>query len=119
MTKEEYVLHLNKLIECFGQQQFPKPRIALIFDEVKDMNVEWWAGFCRRMILEYNPWINIAEAIRSERNHENDVQRAKRHIQENEDNLSKVTPEGFMQAMAKLGAKSPTEAFLKQVKKTS
>ncbi|WP_413581067.1 hypothetical protein [Bdellovibrio sp. HCB288] len=117
MTKEEYVLHLNKLIECFGQQQFPKPRIALIYDEVQDMSVAWWAAFCKRMILEYNPRINIAEAIRSERNHENDVQRAKRHIAENDEALTRVTENGFAEAMRKLGAKSPTEAFLKLRKK--
>lgn len=116
MTKDEFLIPMNKLIETFGKQQFPPPRIAVIFEEIKDLELDWWAKICRRMILEYNPKFNIAEAARSERNASTDAERTLKNNRELDKALTKCSEDGFYQAMKSFGAKTPTEAFLKTLK---
>lgn len=116
MELNEFVQEYGRLAQEFGDQQFGSGRGKLLYRYTSDLSHSWWRGIVDRMILEYNPKFNIAEAARSERNASTDVERTLKNNRELDKALTKCSEDGFYQAMKSFGAKSPTEAFLKTLK---
>ena len=117
MKTEEFEKEYKRLKNAFPTQFASEEKQNLVARTVGAMDERWWRALVDRIILAGDPRLDIAEAVRMAKAAEYDYQRAKRHIQEVDEGLTKITQEGFEQAMAMFGAKTPSEALANAIKK--
>lgn len=111
MTKYEFELEYDKLKQAFKPQFDAPARVEAIAKTVMDLDHKWWKALVQRMIVAYEPRLNIQDAASGER-------RAKKQIELTE-NLSRTTEaltaqihtETLGQNLEKIGAGSLWEAI--------
>ncbi len=112
MTWAEFTEETAKLAETFPNL-FPKPRIELIWKNVKDLDRKWYAALVGKMILSFNSKFDIAEAARTERNRLAGLRLSDDTTKAAETLNRESSDKGFQKALERFGANNLMEAIEK------
>lgn len=66
-TKEEFLEEFEKIIDSFGDTNWPDVRVNMIYDELHGVGLQWLKDRVREVILAWDQKFNWVESAKSER----------------------------------------------------
>jgi len=114
MTQQEFKIQSLRLITVFGNDIFNDSRMAVIYESIRDMEINWFRKIVDSMILNYDHRINFVELVKNERQRLKSLEFTNDVIESYEILNSQITDNGLSNALKKLGVKSLTEAITKK-----
>jgi hypothetical protein len=111
MTKYEFELEYDKLKQAFKPQFDATARMEAIAKTVMDLDHRWWKLLVQRMIVAYEPRLNIADAASGERRARRAIELSENLSRASEALTERIHTETLGQNLDKLGAGSLWEAI--------
>lgn len=67
MNKQEFIRVFKKVIGAFGSEKWPKERLSLVYEQVKDLDTDWLDKKVNEMLLSWNERVDWLELAKSEK----------------------------------------------------